>query len=240
MKKKLIALFIFLIPSAIIANSACEALTQQLCERDMNNWARQGQPYICTAMATPPTFTIDMTNYAAVIVSAIAGTALNGESTPLSFPACVAETADPSWNDVFATYFQVNTSWNVTTALTNADFPHAGVNSLMQISNATGQYLGAKVAWCPCGSYVNGGGCTTTAFYPYLNSTYLMAYNDNGAGTFNLGHCVDGETGGLLLWIYTPNLQIPPMGTYSTELQIQAQSVVVRPPQDTRAKFIKP
>ena len=239
MQKKILAfIFAMCLPYSLFASSACAGLTQ-ICEPDMNNWAKQGQPYICTAIGTNPTFTIDMMNYGDVIASAIAGTALNGESTPLGTPACVAEAADTSWDDILATYFQIKTTFIVSTPINNDDFPHANAFQLFKMpSNDNSSYLGVKMAWCPCGSYTNGS-CSTTPFYPYLNTPYTMNYNNPSNAPFVLGDCSENATGGLQFWVYTPNLQIPPIGTYSTDVGIQGESITVSlPGHTTRAKFV--
>jgi hypothetical protein len=236
MHKITLSILTCLMASPLFAGSACQGLTQ-ICERDMNNWNTQGHPYVCAAIGTSPTFSINMINYGNVIASALAGTALNGESTPLSFPACAAETADTNWNDIFATYFKLNVYFNVDTIVDNTEFPNAHVFGLMKISDTNGHYFGVKVGWCPCGSYV-GGNCTTTPLYPPLNGPITMDYNNNTSAPFVLGHCVNGDTGGILLWVYTPNMQIPPVGTYTTNIGIQAQSIAV--PLGHRAQFVKP
>ncbi len=257
MLRKFILYFVLLltIPFHLFAYTPCASIANQSCQCDTeNNTDPSGcNLYVCTAIS-PLTLSIDMTNYSTIISAIIAG-----QPFTVSTPACMAETGSTAWSAMNPNSYNLPINFQLQTSTTSNDnFPHATVFTLMQIPSTQNPnyYLGAQVSYCPCGDYTGGSGtgCSSSPEnFPLMapgSQTWASGrYNSSTGYPLNLGYCGDSNTtGGIVLQIYTPNDQIPAVGTYQVDLGLLtqgapwgvSQKAILVKPTSTPGTFVNP
>lgn len=231
MKMKQCMVFIYLamifFSTNLYAGGPCDALSSGVHSSpyDASNY------YI--ASANNLTFTIPLTNYSAYITAALSGAPLpTSTGTTLSVEACASLSESPTqFTQANVTNVQVffavfGTSWNGGTV---DDFSTVNVPLQSEPTYAIGARL---LGYCPCGFNNYNGSTCQEWFTPQnnpppgelmLNGKWMANYYMNG--TINpgngIGLCYNiGTVGALFFSIYAPPGQIPPVGTYQTQIQV--------------------
>lgn len=211
--------------------TACLALPHRACTSDNIN-PPIGANEVCVATGDLQ-YSVSLTNYPSIITSALTGNPLNG-NTPIVVPTCIAETHGTNWGPL--TPFDKG-KYSLTITLTGPTAPDViGLSDFtlkIPLASDSTYYLGGKYSYCPCG-FATSSGCSSSAVplgWP-LNTpiSHVFYFPPSALDANNLGYCANNNTqgypdnngGAFLFYIYTKNGQIPPVGTYTTTLDITA------------------
>lgn len=172
------------------------------------------------------TFNIPLTAYPTYITAALTGNPLpTAQGTMIAIPACISISSS---NNSFK-YSSLTQEPVGVKIYANKIWP--GGNNLPSVINVplnenSNYAIGAEIAYyCPCGASSGGTSCPDYFYQsPLPVGDFILGhyYSDGGSHSHDgIGICEDSNSAGALIFsILAPPGEIPPVGTYETQIQI--------------------